>query len=358
VFSDSFITDFPVNAADPGPSNGQFPTNPFLVNGPTVNRALLDQLFPPGTTSRNIGNVFLDNPDRVLPAQHQVSLGYERQLRGNLSFAADYVHSWNRNQPLRYNYNPAVRANTSRTGPIVRVDFEDLAGQLGIAPFVNNVYTYENIASSQYDGIALQLEKRFANAWSGRVSYSVGYARGNTSGLPTAVNDFQVLDDRLLDLNEGPTNFDRRQTLSLSGRLDLPQLKGVTLSATARLMSGSPFSLFDSTFDNDRNGVLMDPLPAGTYSGAGENGITVENDGGRNGAYGPGFMQIDLRSGYRIRLGQNRTVDLFGEVFNLTNRANFNNPSGDMRSGNFLIPTALRGGGFPRQLQLGARLGF
>ncbi len=89
-----------------------------------------------------------------------------------------------------------MRANTSRTGPIVRVDFHDLAGQLGIAPFVDNVYTYENIASSQYDGISLQLEKRFANAWSGRVSYSVGYARGNTSGLPTAVNDFQVLDDR------------------------------------------------------------------------------------------------------------------------------------------------------------------
>ena len=48
VFADSFLTDFPVNAADPGPSNGQFPTNPFLVNGPTVNRALLDQLFPAG----------------------------------------------------------------------------------------------------------------------------------------------------------------------------------------------------------------------------------------------------------------------------------------------------------------------
>ncbi len=69
-------------------------------------------------------------------------------------------------------------------------------------------------------------------------------------------------------------------------------------------------------------------------------------------------MQIDLRAGYRIRMGTNRTVDLFAEVFNLTNRANFNNPSGDMRSGNFLVPTALRGGGFPRQLQLGARLGF
>ena len=125
----------------------------------------------------------------------------------------------------------------------------------------------------------------------------------------------------------GPTNFDRRHTLSLSGRLDLPQLKGVTLSATARIMSGSPFSVYDSTFDLDQNGVLMDPLPAGTYSGAGENGITVENDGGRNGAYGPGFMQIDLRSGTGSAWGRIAPIDLFAEVFNLTNRANFNNPT-------------------------------
>lgn len=184
------MTQFPLNAADPGPSDGQFPTNPFLVDRPTVNRARLDQMFPPGTITRNTGDVFLDNPDRILPAQHQTS-----------------VHSWNRS--MRH------RSQRRADGPAAR-----------------------------------------------------------------------------------------------------------------------------------------------RHSGGGENGITIENDGGRNGAYGPGFVQIDLRSGYRIRMGQNRTVDLFAEVFNLTNRANFDNPSGDLRSGNFLVPTGLRGGGFPRQLQLGARLGF
>jgi hypothetical protein len=116
--------------------------------------------------------------------------------------------------------------------------------------------------------------------------------------------------------------------------------------------------MYDSSFDLDRNGVLVDPLPAGTYSGTGQNAMTVDNKGGRNGAYGPGFAQIDVRAGYRLRFGPNRTVDLFAEVFNLANRANFNNPSGDRRSGNFLVPTQLRGGGFPRQLQLGLRLGY
>ena len=99
-------------------------------------------------------------------------------------------------------------------------------------------------------------------------------------------------------------------------------------------------------------------MAPGTYSGQGQNAITVENKGGRNGARGPGFAQLDLRAGYRLRPGQGRTLDLFLEIFNATNRVNFTNPTGDMRTENFLIPTSLLAGGFPRQLQLGMRLGF
>jgi hypothetical protein len=44
---------------------------------------------------------------------------------------------------------------------------------------------------------------------------------------------------------------------------------------------------------------------------------------------------------------------------NRVNHANFNNPTGDLRSGNFLNLTTLRGGsGFPRQAQFGIRYGF
>ena len=140
--------------------------------------------------------------------------------------------------------------------------------------------------------------------------------------------------------------------------MQAPWIPGLTASAIARFMSGTPFTIHDSTFDLNRNGILVDPLPPGTYSGRGENAITVENTGGRNGAVGPGFAQLDLRMAYRVRPGPGRTVDFYGEVFNATNRANFNNPTGDRRSGNFLIPTSLRGGGFPRQFQVGARFGF
>ncbi len=47
------------------------------------------------------------------------------------------------------------------------------------------------------------------------------------------------------------------------------------------------------------------------------------------------------------------------DIFNLTDHANFNNPTGDQRRSNFLNLITLRGGsGFPRQAQFGVRYGF
>ena len=85
----------------------------------------------------------------------------------------------------------------------------------------------------------------------------------------------------------------------------------------------------------------------------------MQNEGGYGGARGPDFMQLDLRFGYRLRPRTSQTLDLFFDIFNITNHANFNNPNGDMRSGAFLNLTTLRGGsGFPRQANFGIRYGF
>jgi hypothetical protein len=358
VFTSSFIANFPVSQVDRGPSEGRLPTDPLLVNGPTLNRTLVNQLIPQGTLARNTAAVWLDTPGRILPFQHQASIGYERQLGPRLAFAADYVHMVNRDLPLRYNLNPATKQTTSRTAPITRVDLRGVATQLALTPFAGDVWIVEYIGETTYDGLNLQVEKRLSSNWGARFSYGFGHGRGNTNGTPTATNDYQVLGDRNLDLNEGPTNLDRRHTATVSGRFELPWIRGLTGSAVARMMTGQAFTIHNSNIDVNRNNIAVDPVPAGTYSGVGENAITVENKGGRNGAYGPGSLQIDLRAGYRIRPGQGRTIDFFAEVFNLTNEPNFANPSGDMRLSTFLLTTSLAGGGFPRQFQVGARLGF
>ena len=255
VFGKSFIVNFPVSSADPGPSAGRLPTDPMLVDGPVVNRALLAQLYPPGTVTRNTAAVQFDTPDRQMPRSTQVSFGYERQLGKTMSFGADYVHNQGRGW-VGYDLNPGLRVDTSRTGRIDRTDLLGLAGQLGIPAFSNSVNSrFDYSGKTKYDGLNLSLERRFSGFWSARAAYTLGYARGNNSGAPNAGNNFQVLAERHLDLNEGPLDTDRRHNFTLNSRVEVPRLKGLTVSALYRFMSGRPLTIFDSSVDADRNGI-------------------------------------------------------------------------------------------------------
>jgi len=109
--------------------------------------------------------------------------------------------------------------------------------------------------------------------------------------------------------------------------------------------------------------VTADFIPAGTYSGTALDAMqNVENTGGRNGARGPDYLQLDARVGWRHRISS-KTLELFLDIYNITNRANFDNPvlaNRDRRTpNNFLVLTNLRGGGgFPRQALMGARFVF
>jgi hypothetical protein len=354
-FTPSVVASFPRDSADPGPSRGQFPTDPFLVNGPFVNRALLNQLFPPGSKLRNTDTVIFDSPNRKQPYAHQFTVGYVRELAASLALHVDYVRVANKEMFLSRNLNPMERANTTRTGPITRSDAFGVLGE----PYTGRVWLFENGGESEYDGLNLQLERRYANNWSARVAYSLSYSRG-TSFDQNERNTDQFLTDLRLDARRGPSPVDRRHVLSINGRTEVPKTGGLTLATTIRYMSGAPFTIFDSNIDADRNGELNDPLPAGTYSGAGTNAMqNVKSEGGRNGARGPDYFQVDLRAGWRRRISTN-TVELFLDIFNLANRTNWDNPSGDRRlPSTFLVLTNLRGGsGFPRQAQMGVRFAF
>jgi hypothetical protein len=347
AFADSFVVNFPAQSVDAGPVSGRLPTDPMLVNGPVVNRALLNALFAAGARNRNVGVVRFDNPDRTSPNSQQLSLGYQRQVGANMSVSADYIHSSNRAQYLQRDLNPGLRRSTARTATIDRVD----------PAFVQSVFQVGNYGWMDYDALQAQFDKRFGDGYNVRVSYTWSRAYGNSNPGTSENITTQLLDDLRLELNEGPTAQDRPHSVSINGTAAFPWARGLKLSGVLRAYSGSPFTLTDSTTDPDRNGQFQEPLPAGTYSGAGVNAITVENSGTARGARGPGFLQLDLRAGYRVQLGT-RTLDAFVDVLNVTNRANFFNPEGDRRLSNFLVVTSLQGNGPTRTAQLGMRLAF
>ncbi|HEX6164219.1 MAG TPA: TonB-dependent receptor [Vicinamibacterales bacterium] len=362
-FSESFVVNFPTNNIDPGPRQGNFPTDPMLVNGPVVNRALLNQLFPQGTRVRNGGTVRFDNPDRVNMFSRTYSVGYERQLGATMGLSVDFIRSEQRNQYVLKELNPLLRNGTLATNPNTRTN--PLIGRVG--DWAASVLTIEPVGEINYNSVQFSGTKRYSNNWQARISYAYSRGRGNvpTGQADTAISQF--LGDLRLDNDYGPTAVDRPHILTLTGSYDVPRTGGLKLSGVFRARSGTPITLTNQALDSDSNGAVTNEyLAPGTYTGAAPDAnaphvipYTVEYEGGRAGGRGPGYAQFDLRAGYRIRLGGARTLDAFLDVFNVTNRANFANPSTDQRlPATFLRLRDVSDEGPTRTAQLNFRLGF
>jgi carboxypeptidase family protein/TonB-dependent receptor-like protein len=367
-FTNSFVQNFPLTAADNGPRTGLLPTDPFLVNGPVINTALLQQLFPGGQLLRNTGATW-DSPDRRTPYTDEVTVGFERQLMADLAVSADYVRSQGRDVLMTLNLNPLFRSSTTvASAAPVRIGSTTLTTATaalqekyaGFVPFSGAVSQIINAGRIDYNAIMLQMKKRFSHNYSAQVSYTYGRSKGNTSGLTNApASNFQVRDDMHLELNEGSTNFDIPQNFTVSGTALVPKTHGLNVSWVARALSGSPFTLINSNFDPDQNGVQAEPLPTGSYAGTGTDAYTVKNyKPERNGARGPGFFSLDMRIGYGFSLQNRKRLEISADVFNLSNRTNFLNPTGDQASASFLVLSAYSTSYTPRKVQLGARFEF
>ena len=376
-FSTSFVRNFPLNAADPGPRAGNFPTDPTLVNGPVINRALIASIVGTNTLLANPAPV-VDNSERRMAHTRSFSIGIQRQLMTNLGITADYIHSDGIDQFLTVNLNPGRRATTSSTGtitrqfstlgaviqnsfvPVVTDPFASLAYQ-NLA--VTNVTTRVNLGRTKYDALQLTLDKRFSRGFQFRTSYTLAKGRGNVSGNGVPTANFQTQSGLNLELGEGPTAFDRRHNFVFSGLYRVPKTRGLIISTIVRALSGTPFTIIDSRVDADQNGILFDPLAAGTFTNSrtfanGETlNFSVENRGGFNGARLPGFVQVDLRLAYKFNFTERVNAGLTFEVFNLTNRTNYDEltVSGDLAQSTFLIPSVAK----PRRtIQLGFRFAF
>jgi outer membrane receptor protein involved in Fe transport len=379
-FSTSFVRNFPLNSADPGPRAGNFPTDPFLVNGPTVNRTLLATLFPGGVLNPNATPV-VDNTERRMPYTRSFTIGLQRELFQDLALTADYIHSDGIDQFLTVNLNPGHRVNTTSTGAITRLNANlgqvitnsfvpVITDNFANTPFqtlaVTNVTTRINQGRIKYDALQLSLDKRFAQNFQFKASYTLSKGRGNSNGNGVPTDNFQTQSGLNLDLNSGPTAFDRRHNFVFSGLYRVPKTRGLMISTIIRALSGTPFTIFDSRVDADQNGINFDPVAAGAFSSSptfnfpnGEHlNFAVDNRGGVNGARLPGFFSVDLRLAYKYRFTERVNAGFTFEIFNLANRVNYDETtvSGDLASGNaFLIPSIAKPA---RTFQLGFRVAF
>ena len=383
-----------------------------------LDRDFVESIYPTGNTSRfNESNVYIDNYRRQQPLFKQFTVGFERELMPTLSVGVDYVNIRGSQLLNRINYvapyrdgvdstaeltwydvfpnrggvydrtdtvyypscalnadgvpaavaaniysNPArLASECAKTGP----DGIDPRTGLLVGLWQGRLLSIESTGLSSYDGLNVSMEKRYSDRWGMRLSYALGYSRGDTfeqygtNGVSLNGVQTQVLGDLNMDLNWQPAEHDRKHVLTLSGRTELPG--GITLSPIFRYMSANPFTMYNSQLDLDRNGTNWDPIPQGTYTGEGANAFTVDHNGRQGGARAGDYVNLDLRFGWRARPRTGDTLDIYFDIINVFDRPNFFVASwenGDQNSGNFARYTALRSGGIPRQANFGVRYGF
>src|SRR5208282_571440 len=170
----------------------------------------------------------------------------------------------------------------------------------------NNQYT--SAASSLYEGLILEVKKRFSNHFTlfGNYTFSKGFDTSTDYNT-----DFGPQDPTNLGLDRGLSEFDERHKVVIAGIFDSPWkqaiLSGFQLAPIFNYHSGLPFNLLaGGEVNGDNHTSNQRPIGAPRDSGL-----------------GPNYYDFDTRLTWQHKLGEKTSVRLTAEGFNLFNRTNY-----------------------------------
>jgi len=164
----------------------------------------------------------------------------------------------------------------------------------------------------------------------------------------------RVNNDRNPREDYGVANLDNRHALTAGGNWE--PWGGLGVGATFTYYSGNPASEIVGTDVNgdgdnfDRPVRGRDDATRPILSKLDASGRAI-----RNGIEGSDKLQVNLRLQYVVRQGPARTAGFFWEIYNLTDRVNFDNPVSNRRSRFFGQPVVADEA---RTMQLGIRYTF
>jgi hypothetical protein len=284
-----------------------FATNPF--NGaPLPTYAQAQQLF---CNVRNVpGCLFNSAQELAPPFAHlarswQSSLGFQRQIRGDLAVEADYVYTDVINEKLvEQNINLTYNAATGVNNPF------NARPDLRAFPTWGTVSMSFHQGQSDYHGLQMALTKRFRNRWQGAATYTLAWLK-NRSGLPhsgTTQVTFPVAPDLGDEYTYAVT--DQRNRMVLNGIWDMGW--GFQLSGLYFFGSGE-------RYETNYGGDVRD-------YGSPDGSARLRPDGTivpRNDLVGDSVNRTDLRLQKRFTFGRRMSADGIVEVHNLFDQGNY-----------------------------------
>lgn len=347
------------------------------------------------------------SPNLRLPYAQDWNLNVQRSFANDWLFEIGYVGTKGTKLPRFIEGNPAVFV-PGETGGVPNstednVNNRRLYSGCNLSPTsppcnFASVGLIAGIADSSYNALQASLQKRFSHGLSFLASYTYSKTlddvssfniTGSASQSVAGENDL-AQDPFNLPAEYGRSMFDARNRFVISYQWQLPfwnhpqnwyqhVLGGWQLNGISTFMSGTPFTVYDSTdvslqgsapeisgFSSNRPDVVGNPnngprTPQEWFNTAAFQQLNPTTQAGqfgnegRNIVQGPGLQEWDFSAFKNIPIRESKSLQFRAEFFNIFNHANFRLPDNDISSPTFgEISESLPG----RQVQLALKFYF
>ncbi|MBN1221752.1 MAG: TonB-dependent receptor [Candidatus Aminicenantes bacterium] len=311
---------------------GTYSQNPQLNLGLLIgimDQLVVQQVLYPGYPDPSVPNPFVPpidlgevpldkyvgEPNTIAPYTVQTTLGVQREVLPDFSIGVDAVYS------RGFKFSRIEDDNAVIPG----------TGSLRPDPTKGSIYVFRMNGKTDYKGLYVTLSKRYSHGWSLDVAYTLSRSWSDVESEQTGAYDNE---DDNWERMYGPNNGDATHRLSVMGILDLPL--GFQISGLAYYRSALPWTAFYLT-DTNLDSQAFDMV-----------------DDHRNARRDFDSFTLNLRLSKYITIDRFR-LQLFGEVYNTTNKTNWLTPFFRYDTPDFGNPTQA---GDPRRIQFGVRLDF
>lgn len=350
----------------------------------------------------------INDPDASEPYIQKFSLGFETKLGETMTLSSDYVHTLGIHEPRVQVINPRIENICNALYPGSNPASPLCAARGVNSRLLDSAFVAAGLPANRIEQINMigTTNRSLFDSWTTTLKYrkrktllSASYVLANSrswGGQPVASYTGNGIattpDNQFRDGEFGPTRFDERHRVVVSGVFDLPY--GFQLAPIMQLSSSRPYSPTtgldidgDGLATNDRLCAGVSPQAVFAVRGnstairalnprgctqaevnSQRSGFIVNTDGTIEERSGR-FFNLDLRATKTFSFGERYRLSGYADMYNLFNVENLSYAnrfglSPATSAGGFLQPVSLYGPGFgppvgrPFTLQLGARFTF
>jgi hypothetical protein len=299
------------------------------------------------------------------PNEYNVQYGtsLSRELPGDINLTVGYTGSKGRDMFLRGVANTLDLQTLTRLEPSVgQVDYKTAGCVDGL---VINGNAIRGCGYAEYDAFQLSATRRFRSGFTGGFQYQYSRNNGTTQGsneAATTQNTFDFETEYGTNPQDIPHTFNGSLVYLIPG--EGPLRGGWRVGSIVNARSGVPLNVVISRPDNATvNSVNVANIPGGNSRGTQRpdlvpgvdpylrDGVRWLNPAAfatpqpgmfgnlpRNLLRGPGFWQADLMLSKDFRLVRSHAVQVRVEIFNITNRLNYEAPVASLPNGTAGVP--------------------